>query len=424
MNTSVRRVIRVYVASSALTTLAASIIWGVHTLFLISSGLDIFEVMVVNTVFTFAQLLFEVPTGVVADTLGRKVSFLASIALIGISTLLVLAAGKAGLGITGFIASSIALALGWTFQSGSVEAWLVDELDHVGWLGHKDRVFALGGMSAQVTMFVGTISGGLLGQMDLAWPFYVRSVLLVVCFGLVAFAMEERGFARRHLRLRTFRSEAVTILRDGVAFGWRHRVVRPLLLESAAVGAFFMFGFYSLQPLLLDLMGRDLVWLAAAVTGAGALSGVAGNAIAARLMGAEARPRPTRVMFAASAAMAVAAAGVASVGVLAPAAGGFAPVLLAAVAWMVMTGAMGVMQPVRRSFINAHIPSRQRATVLSFDALFEDAGATAGQPALGWVSRAFSIPVAWMIGSVVVAAALPLYRRAERADAEGGHAGA
>ena len=60
-----------YYSANGLFTLATSIIWGVNTLFLMGAGLDIFEVMVVNAAFTVGQLVFEVPTGVVADTLGR-----------------------------------------------------------------------------------------------------------------------------------------------------------------------------------------------------------------------------------------------------------------------------------------------------------------------------------------------------------------
>ena len=73
----------------------------------------------------------------------------------------------------------------------------------------------------------------------------------------------------------------------------------------------------------------------------------------------------------------------------------------------------------RSGFINEHIPSTQRATVLSLDSLFSDAGGTLGQPALGWIATRFSIAVAWVIGSAFFAAAAPLYAMAGRAaDAE------
>ena len=76
-----RRIIRTYYGIAATTTLAQALIWGVNTLFLLSVGFDIFEVMLVNAAYTVAQVIFEVPTGVVADTVGRRVSYLLAVAI-------------------------------------------------------------------------------------------------------------------------------------------------------------------------------------------------------------------------------------------------------------------------------------------------------------------------------------------------------
>ena len=82
-----KRVIRGYLVISGLFTLSASLIWGINTLLLLHSGLSIFEVFVANAAFTAAMALFEIPTGVVADTLGRRVSFLLSEATLAVGTL-------------------------------------------------------------------------------------------------------------------------------------------------------------------------------------------------------------------------------------------------------------------------------------------------------------------------------------------------
>src|ERR671916_564976 len=74
------RIVRTYLLISGLYTLSASVIWGVNTLFLLDAGLDIFEVFVVNASFTAGMVVFEIPTGVVADTSGRRRSFLLSMA--------------------------------------------------------------------------------------------------------------------------------------------------------------------------------------------------------------------------------------------------------------------------------------------------------------------------------------------------------
>ena len=67
---------RTYLLLTLLSTLAASLIWGVNTLFLLDAGLSNTQAFTVNAFFTAGQVLFEVPTGVVADTVGRRASFM------------------------------------------------------------------------------------------------------------------------------------------------------------------------------------------------------------------------------------------------------------------------------------------------------------------------------------------------------------
>src|SRR5947208_16820516 len=85
--TDPKRIIRSYLVLSGLFTLSASLIWGINTLFLLDAGLSIFEVFVANAAFTAAMALFEIPTGVVADTRGRRASFLLSEATLAPGTL-------------------------------------------------------------------------------------------------------------------------------------------------------------------------------------------------------------------------------------------------------------------------------------------------------------------------------------------------
>jgi len=70
---------RTYLTLTLLTTFAASFIWGVNTLFLLDAGLTNAEAFAANAFFSAGQVVFEVPTGVVADTRGRRFSFLLGI---------------------------------------------------------------------------------------------------------------------------------------------------------------------------------------------------------------------------------------------------------------------------------------------------------------------------------------------------------
>jgi len=84
--------------------------------------------------------------------------------------------------------------------------------------------------------------------------------------------------------------------------------------------------------------------------------------------------------------------------------------------YLVSTAAFGVYMPVKQGWLNARIPSEQRATIISLDALFGDGGMTVGQVGLGYLSQVVSIPAAWLVGGLTQAAALPLLARARRAE--------
>ena len=413
------RIVRAYLSVSALFTLATSLIWGVNTLFLLDAGIDIFQVMVVNAAFSAGQVLFEVPTGVVADTIGRKASFLAGIFTLFVSTLLYLGSAEYQWGIGGFIGASLLLGLGFTFQTGAVDAWLVDALDHVGYEAPRENVFARSGMVFGVAMIVGTLAGGLLGQIDLAVPFLVRAGVLVAAFIATLFMMREIGFEPRPLKASTFLVETRRIARAGLEYGWRDRVVRPLLLLSALQGTFMMYFWYASQPYALDLLGRpDLIWVAGALAALFALANIVGNTFVSRLMKSRWSDRPASVLRFCTGVFSALVVGLGLLGVLTPEGGSIVSFSIMVALFSGFGIAYGVLSPVRQAYINRHIPSAQRATVLSLDSFSDEAGSMLGQPGFGWIAKTASIPVGYLVGSVFMFAAYPLYGRSGKAAAE------
>ena len=88
MNPEPRTVQRVYLVLMLFSTLAASFICGINTLFLLDAGLNATAAFTANALFTAGMVLFEVPTGVVADTWGRRVSYLLGSVTLAVSTIL------------------------------------------------------------------------------------------------------------------------------------------------------------------------------------------------------------------------------------------------------------------------------------------------------------------------------------------------
>ena len=83
-----RSIQRTYLVLMLGNTLAASFIWGINTIFLLDAGLSNLEAFAANAFFTAGMMIFEVPTGIVADTVGRRASYLLGTVTLTGSTLL------------------------------------------------------------------------------------------------------------------------------------------------------------------------------------------------------------------------------------------------------------------------------------------------------------------------------------------------
>src|SRR5688572_31652887 len=83
-----RSIQRTYLLLMLGNTLAASFIWGINTIFLLDAGLSNLEAFAANAFYTVGMVVFEVPTGIVADMWGRRASFLLGTVTLAVSTAL------------------------------------------------------------------------------------------------------------------------------------------------------------------------------------------------------------------------------------------------------------------------------------------------------------------------------------------------
>ncbi|MCH7859188.1 MAG: MFS transporter [Candidatus Marinimicrobia bacterium] len=390
-------IIRSYLVTTGIFNLSASIIWGINTLFLMHAGLDIFGVFVANGIFTASMALFEIPTGVLADTRGRRASFLLSILVILIGTLgYVWVAATSG-SLLGFSIMSAVLGLGYTFYSGAVEAWLVDALKATGFQGNLDRVFAQGGMVFGAAMLVGSLGGGLLGTLDLALPYLVRSGLLIGAFGVAWFTMHDIGYTPKALRLRTLPREMGKIATASMTFGWRVISVRLLMTVSLIQAIFMAWGYHSWQPYFLGLLEREgAIWIAGVIAALISVATMIGNGLVSRL-GHLVTYRSTILLWA------VVGAGIGAVAV--GLAGNF---WLAVSLYLLLMVGFGAAGPVRQAYLHQLIPSEQRATIVSFDSLMGSIGSGGGQVGLGYLARQQSLSVGYITGGLLTLLALPV----------------
>src|SRR4249919_961093 len=178
-----RAIQRTYLLLLLGNTLAASLIWGINTIFLLDAGLSNLEAFAANAFFTAGMVLFEVPTGIVADTAGRRLSYLLGTVTLAVSTLLYVFLWTIEAPFWEWAVASVLIGLGFTFFSGAVEAWLVDALSATGFTGTVESVFARGQIVSGTAMLGGSVAGGFIAeQASLAVPFVLRGLILIVMF--------------------------------------------------------------------------------------------------------------------------------------------------------------------------------------------------------------------------------------------------
>jgi MFS family permease len=399
------RILKTYVALTTLSTFASSFIWGINTLFLLDAGLGVAQAFTANAFFTVGQVLFEVPTGVVADTFGRRMSYLLGSATLFVSTLLYVWMWKIHGPFWAWALISMLLGLGFTFFSGATEAWLVDGLNSTGYRGTLDSAFARGQIAGGAAMLTGTLAGGAIAQAtSLGVPYILRAVMLVLTFLVAFFFMRDVGFTPR--KSASIPAEMRRILKSSIDHGFRNPPVRWVMLAAPFAGGVGLFAFYAMQPHLLELYGHGNSY---------AVAGLAAAIVAGmQIVGGYLAPRTRKVFERRTSFLlfgtVISAAALAGIG-LTPR---FWVSLALLSVWALVFAAV---MPIREAFLNGLIPSGERATVLSFDNVLSSSGGVVFQPALGRIADARGYPAAYLASAAIELAALPLILLARREKA-------
>jgi MFS family permease len=361
--------------------------WLVASLYLVvDADLSPAQLVLIGVAQAVVSLLFEIPTGVMADTISRTWSLVVFHVLVAISMV------ATGL-VTGFaalVATQMLWGIAWTFASGADIAWATDELDD------PERAAAVLAAQARWQGFGAAL--GMLGCGTLAWA-TTRSTAMVTAGAMMALLglyvvarFPERRFTRT--RARRWR-RAVTILRRGVALARRDREILVVFAATFLVnGAAVAFGrLYPKQLVDLGLPSRldPIVWFTALGVATFVAGALALRIVEARIAGAGVARR------AYAAACGIGLLGMVLLTVAPDATTASAGVLLTAgIAWTV-TRAVGVI------WVNGRATSEVRATVQSFLAQVKYGGEILCGVMLAVLAQATSITGA-LVGACALAA--------------------
>lgn len=394
---------RTYYWLFGLYNLSWSFIGPMYALFLLSRGLDLFQIGVVPAVYWIVSFVFEVPTGAFADLAGRKTSFLLSCVIRMIAFGLYAYAD----GFRDFVVAEFIDALGSTLANGALDAWAVDGIRGDGDARPTDRFFARAQMIARPAIIAGGLAGGYLAERDLALPWLAAATTFGTT-GLIAVAY------MREVPPGATTTRTQPSLIGTIAAGLN--VVRDAPVLLLLCGLTFAITFATMpvqmfwQPRMQALTGQG-AWLMGWIWALINLASISGSALLLRWL----RPYGRESLL----------GGIVLWRGVMLAIAGFATAFGPALAGLLlMEVGFGASEPLMQGWINEHIPSAQRATVLSVRAMCFTLGGGLGLICLGWIAREFGISAAWLLSAAALAVTAPgfviLGGRVRRGAAEGG----
>jgi len=388
---------RLWYAACWTTMITVSLVFMVEV-----AGLDPFEMVLVGTVLELSVFLFEIPTGVVADVVSRRLSVIIGHALVGI-----------GFSIMVFwpvfpviLLSQVVWGFGWTFISGAYPAWLTSELG----VGRANAAFLRGAQLGHAGAFVGIGLAIALAQVSLTLPIVTGAVGIVALSLAMALLMREDHFEPAAGEDRASWQVLGGVFLTSVAEVRGH----PLLLLMLAVAA--IFGAFSegldrlFTPFLIErfefppLGSLDTVAWWGVIAAVSSIAGLSATTVAQRRLDLGRQKRLTGVLAACLAGISVTVMLIASLP-------GFYAVL--GCFWIV--GALrSVYDPLMSAWLNRLFPESSRATLFSLFGQSDAVGQVVGGPVLGYTARVLGISAALAASAVALLPALPLFHRMSR----------
>jgi DHA3 family tetracycline resistance protein-like MFS transporter len=397
---------KVYYLLSATQGLAMSLAFTVNQIYRVEVvGLNALQLVLVGTTLEITAFIFELPTGIVADVYSRRLSTIIGFGLFGLAFLI-----EGSLPTyADVLAAQVVLGIGWTFTSGALDAWIADEIgpEHVGPVFLRSSQFFNAGNLAAIPLAV------VLGSSRVSKPILLGGGVLIALAIMLAITMPEDGFIRRPKESRQTWTQMKSTLVDSV----RLVRTRPSLQVFVSVAAFvglYSEGFDRLHaahllenfrsPLILGL--GTVAWFGMLRAGTLLLS-MAAAEIAERKVDLTSEPaliRALQLCF-----------GLVIIGLVAFA--GTRSLLIAVAAIWLINVTRATTAPLTGAWINRHIDSENRATVLSMSSQIDALGQFVGGPVLGAVGLR-SLRAAFVGSAIILSPVIALYQRALGTESE------
>ncbi len=387
--------IRRFVGYQLLTEV--SLTGGIWILYLQDRGLSLGEIGLAESVFHLAPLTLELPTGSLADTLGRKWSLAIGSVLVAVSAVLMLAAHDIWLVLPAMFLNGASYA----FRSGAQRAFLYDSLAAGNAQDRFSRVFGKLESMSYIVIAATTWLGATLADVSFVWPYAITIALALGAAWLAAGLTEPERERAEHRGVVRNITDALRLVRN------RPRLASLLIFGASYWTLVSCLEMYA-QPVLREMgLPTSLVGL---VIGGSFVVVAAGSWVAHRVMERGSFQFWTVVMTLAVVAMALGL--------------GSTILVLALVTFVLAEFTTGLFEPTLVDRVNRQVHGPQRATILSIEGFLFSLNMIWVFPLVGWLAEWANWLVAFGSIAALVGVALVVWfvleRRSEAAAAQAG----
>jgi DHA1 family quinolone resistance protein-like MFS transporter len=396
----INNLVFVYTLNQSMHWFVIGLIFPVMILIILDKGLNIFQAGVAIAAYSATTILLELPTGGIADIIGRKRVYLISLSFLFIAGLALLISWD-------FITVMLAMSINGAaraLSSGTIDAWFVDEFTREYRDGNLQESLAKAGIFIPAGIGLGSLVGGALPPLSeqlgvSSWGFgpYAPNLLafeiMIVVQSLLTYMLVVEVFERdkgagRSISVRGLSEQLSTAVKYGV----KNRVVLILLVAIATLG----FGIASVellwQPRVQGIIGDSTqTWILGVLAAGYFFSSSVGNLLSVPTC------RLLKNNYPATLSVLRAAMGLSLLFLAWQ-----ETVLVFALLYFVMFFFNGVSDSPHATLFNNQIPKKVRSTLLSFQSVMLQLGGLCGSLIIGFIAKTYSIPFAWTIAAVVI----------------------
>ncbi len=231
-------------------------------------GLSFFQISLLLLMYPISALIFEIPTGAVADLFGRKISVFLSYALSGLAFIGVLLSG------TNFpllLFFYFLAGISFTLESGALEAWFVDTVNHKKESEHLHYFLGRWGSLSSIGFVVGPLLGSILVIGGVDKPFWATAItMLLLSFFVLLFGREDYFQQKPPKTIKAFQ-ETLTTSKRGFTYLIKHPIILILTFGMGLLTLANTIYYNAYQPHVVQ-MGLLPSYLGIALSVAGFIS--------------------------------------------------------------------------------------------------------------------------------------------------------